>query len=129
MNVKQATTVLSKELQRAFREGDGCLPESDAGVNRASGRVVLAMHEEYGVAWIGQCNPPDSDITKVLTKYDPNDGLCGGSFVVPARDGELERLMVERLEAPYTGTKDDFQRIAAIFDRVEQLRGEQLFWT
>jgi len=62
--------------------------------------------------------------------YAPGDMVYnfGGSHIVPTKDAELERLLQEREDAPYTGGNVDMGRITAIFDRVKELGGEALHW-
>lgn len=129
MSIESAKANLSKQFTRALKEGDGWFPESDGRLNHASADLVHAMHESTGAAFVGTCNPPNKDVTRVLVPYDPGVGVYGGSFVVPVDDDTLRRLMVERLQADYTGTADDAKRIDAIFARMEAVGGMQLFWT
>ena len=53
----------------------------------------------------------------------------GASFVMPMPDAELERLILERLGAPYTGTREDSKRVEAILARLEEVGGIHLTWT
>ena len=51
------------------------------------------------------------------------------AFVAPRHDEELERLIRERDDAPYTTTADDAVRVEAIMDRLYAVGGIYLRWT
>jgi hypothetical protein len=137
MTVKEASRELTTEFVRGLREGDGCLPEADSAINNASRRVIEAMQEEHGEAWLGQINLSEGDRVKnggkpeaAMWKWD--GGLVynfGCSFVLPRFDAELLRLILERDVAPYTGTREDSGRVTKILERVREVGGRTLAWT
>jgi len=49
-------------------------------------------------------------------------------FMIPVYDAKLINLIMDRDEAEYTGTKEDFVIIGAIMDRIQELNGINLFW-
>jgi hypothetical protein len=53
----------------------------------------------------------------------------GCAFVAPRYDEELVRLVKERDDAPYEGTRKDAERIDVISKRLEEVGGVHLFWT
>jgi len=133
MGTKEAKEKLTKLVVPHYIR-DGCLPEADGEINDASREVVAAMARDHGgECWLGNVNlhkryrgePED-----VMWKWD--GGLvCNfeAAFVVPRHDAELERLILERADAEYTGTRDDAKRIDTIFERIQALGGEHLHWT
>lgn len=50
------------------------------------------------------------------------------SFAVPFQDTILVSLLKEREEAPYTGSKEDMERIERITDRIIRIGGIFLNW-
>ena len=125
---------LLQEFARAYREGDGCLPESDADLNRASRQVVVVMYETCGEAWLGSVNLHGEDRGNpeaAMWKWDGSTTIYtfGSAFVAPKFDEELVRLIMERDRAPYTGAKDDYARIQVIHARIEEIGGISLPWT
>ena len=53
-----------------------------------------------------------------------------GASMRPLGDGfiKLIKMIIDRKNAPYTGTSDDFKRVDAIFNRIEALNGINLSW-
>jgi hypothetical protein len=131
--LSQARDALSLELQRGYIEGDGCLPEADTDINNASRRVIEAMAEENGEAWLGKFNLHGDErhgAVPVIWKWD--GGLVynfGCDFVAPKFDEALEKLLRERDDAEYTTTAADVVRLRAIFERIAAIGGISLIWT
>jgi hypothetical protein len=50
-------------------------------------------------------------------------------FVASVYDQNLIDLIRDRLAAPYTGTKDDWDRVTAIFDYAESINAVTLHWS
>lgn len=133
MSVQDSKTKLAREVARGLREGDGCLPEADASVNNASRAVIQAMHNEHGQAWLGKINLHGDERHgghPVICKWD--GGLVynfGAEFVLSYFDAELQRLIQERDDAPYTSVAADVPRVNAIMARIKSLGGVLLIWT
>jgi len=111
---------------------DGCLPESNEEINDASRGVIFAMHETNMEVWIGNVNlHRDSGKPELaMWKWDGSFVLnFGSAFVLPRHDETLERMILARADAPYTTTKDDYDRVSAITDRIREIGGEHLHWT
>lgn len=97
--------------------------------NRISRGIIRAMLKENGEAWLWNVNPyGDSEV--VVRKYEK--GMVynfGASFVTPGYDPRLEQMIIDRLAAEYTGTKDDYTRVDAIMSRAEEVGAAQLIWS
>lgn len=130
----EARTALTKTFIKSVRENGGCTPcEADGDLNDASRAVIAAMHAEHGTAWLGKINLYDKErhgghpimwqwTGKLVYNF-------GASFVAPAYDAELVRLISERDNAVYTGTADDAKRIEAIYQRMTEIGGIHLHWS
>lgn len=92
-------------------------------------RAQLAAYlAEHGRAWIGKINiypPARAELVEYTGQLVHN---FEADFVVPRPDPTLLRLIIERDEAPYTGTADDGPRVDAIFARIAELGGLILSW-
>jgi hypothetical protein len=120
------------EFIRALRDGDGCLPEADADLNRSSLALARAYAEHFGSCWVGKVNlDKHEDMLRIMWEFHPGDTLCTfeASFVVPVYDKELELLILERAFASYTSVADDIPRVDAIHQRIKELGGSHLIWT
>ena len=131
MTVKEKVGELNRQLLRFYDPAWGLdLPEGDNGINGAS-RAIIAEVGKAGAAWLGNVNLYEETRDKpILWEWDR--GMVynfGAAFVIPCYDAELERMIRERDNAPYTGTKDDAPRVQAILDRVDKLGGVSLIWT
>lgn len=129
--LKQADVALGLELRRSMREGGGTPRESDSALNDASRALVQAMHEAHGEAWLGKINLYHGDEGKpCVWKWDGRIvHTFSAAFVLPARDEEVERLIIERATSRYCGTAADADAVHAIIERVEAAGGKLLFWS
>lgn len=131
--LREAREHLTHVFAQAVREGDGCLPESDETLNEANRRVIRAMFDTHGEAWLGYINLHGGDRgnpEKAMWKWDGSTIYTFGcSFVLPKFDEELLRLIMERDGAQYKTTDADVSRIDAIMDRIEIAGGVHLMWT
>lgn len=93
--------------------------------------AIAATEEKYGTCWLGNINLYDSNRDKPVMWQWNGDFVYnyGCSFVVPQYDAELERLILERDTAPYTGTMEDAIRVKKIIDRVFDIGGKCLIWS
>lgn len=127
--VKQANVALCLELHRSLREGGGTPVEADADLNRASVVLVHAMHEAHGQAWLGKVNDKGAEAPRIRRWVENEPIYCfGADFVLPAHDLELERLLLERDEAPWTA-REDYARIQVITERIRAVGGQNLVWS
>jgi hypothetical protein len=126
----EAKRALVKEITRSVREGE---PEADNDLNDASRVVVHFMAKEHGEAWLGMINLYGEERhggAPILWLWDGTPiHNYGAAFVCPKHDAELERLIRERDDAPYTGMRADATRVEAIMARVEEAGGIHLAWT
>lgn len=131
--IQEARAEHTVAFLRSVREGDGWPVESDEHLNESCRAVVSAMAEEHGECWLGSINLYGTErhgATPYMWKWDESlvrNFSC--SFVVPHFDVELERLIRERDDAPYTGTGADAVRVQKIMDRIAAVGGTHLFWT
>lgn len=133
MSVQDAKKDLTNKVVPYLVE-DGCLPEADEGINGASRTLIRAMHKEHGEAWLGNVNLHKrykGEEEAAMWKYNAEDAIYtfGAAFVAPRYDAELVRLIDERFDAPYMGTKEDYERIEKIYTRLAEIGGENLHWT
>jgi hypothetical protein len=108
----------------------GELGEAHAPTNDRSREIVRLFHERFGECWLGKVNIYKNMPIPPVWKYDPEEMLYnfGADFVLPCYDAELERMIMERHNTPYTGTKADFPLVDAIYNRIAELGGAELHW-
>jgi len=127
---KRAVTVA---FMKSVYEGDGWPVEADRDLNDANRALIAAMADERGECWLGKINLYGEERhgkAPVLWKWDGDLVYnFGCAFVVPAYDADLERLIRERDDAPYTGVAGDSVRVEAIMARIAALGGHNLLWT
>lgn len=99
-------------------------------LNGEQQRIIEAMQKKHGEAWLGNIN-----LYKATRRNPPIwkwDGWSvhtfGAAFVIPQFDAELERLILERDNTPWTGTAQDAPLVSAIIDQVYELGGQCLVW-
>jgi hypothetical protein len=129
MNVQSLLTLQREETKQ--RGGYWEVTEGDYWQNKISRALVRAYKHEHGAAWLGRVNryTPEKSQPYQLVEY--KRGMVhnfDASFVVPVCDLQLVRLLVERECAPYEGTAKDYERVSAIYDRIEKLGGLILRW-
>ena len=131
--VRQASVALGLELARSMRESDGLTPmEADGRLNDASRRVVAAMHEQHGQAYLGLINRTPGERLQRLPvwRWDGEEVLnFEAAFVLPAFDVLLCEL-IDRRERRTTGSvRDDAVLVDGIMKRIQELGGEMLVWS
>ncbi len=100
------------------------LEEDSADWNSVQRGIIAACKEKHNDAWLVNINDKDHPLTRV-------DGFVHnfqGSAVIPSYDETLQKLILDRLNAPYTGTVDDARRLEPIQNRISELGGKYLFW-
>lgn len=123
--VKSAVKALNDAI--AFDlEFDGCIRE-DTDTVTPSLAIVSAGLEEWGEVWLATVNRRNKEGSPIV-KYD-GENARWADFALPVFDAELERLLLERENAEYTGTKADSVRIHAIYKRAAEIKGETLIWS
>jgi hypothetical protein len=119
---------LGIELHRSILENDGMTPlEADSGLNAASRSLVAAVAAEHGQAWLWRFNP----VGEVVARPWHDEIVCNfdADAVTSTCDRELLRLILERVEAPYTGTHEDGRRLDKILDHLDAIGGMLLVWS
>ena len=130
------TNEAKQQISADFREG---LHEMEAGYpygndfNDHARDLIAAFAQEHGgECWLGLVNlSRDNGSRGKPPIWKWTGGLVynfGARFVIPKHDAELERLILERDQAPYTGASADYSRIHTIFARIDAIGGEPLFW-
>ena len=132
---KPYTVAEAKKLLGASVAAGDALIESNYPyanpLNDRSRLLVQAYKNEHGSAWLGRINLYREQEGRpiIWDCADPTGvHVYGASFVLPAYDAELERMIVERDLTPYTGTGADSKLVGVIFERIEQLGGHLLLW-
>lgn len=138
MKLCKDLTILNKiqsgEIHRAYGQIDGFSYKERhdcrcSTVNQVSRAKIRAMRPCY----IIRVNLYDDHRKKkdfIATEYTSGRVYnFAGSFVIRERDEQLIDLIHARDCAPYTGTFDDSQRVEAIYNRMEEFKGEILSWT
>jgi hypothetical protein len=116
---------MTKSIAQLYPEG---FSEFDHTGNKLSRSIIRAMKREHGKAYIYTVNA--NKYNPVVTEYIK--GMVfnfSGSFVASVYDQNLIDLIRDRLAAPYTGTKDDWDRVTAIFDYAESINAVTLHWS
>lgn len=49
-------------------------------------------------------------------------------FMIPVYDQKLIDMIIDRESAEYTGTAEDYKRVSAIMNRIEEIGGIYLIW-
>ena len=131
LTASQANRALGQALAESIGANDGSSPcEADPNVNDAARGLVEAVLREHGSAWLGVVNRSRDDRRPWIWAWDGQRvENFGADFVLPACDAELERLLRERDEAPYTGVAEDSRRVEGILSRIGVVGGFSLVWT
>ena len=125
-----------KELNRQefsiFKRSSGLPTEFDTDMNDISRKkieIFAAIHNNEK-CYLGKVNRYSEDEGKPgLVPYDGQQVFnFEYGFMIPAYDAKLINLIMDRDEAEYTGTKEDFVMVEAIMNRIAELGGINLFW-
>ena len=133
-HVSEASRALGQEIRRAHVDGDGSMPEADAGVNDASRRMIEAVKREHGSAWLYKINlhgEERGNEHEAAFEWDGSSPIYnfGCDAVAPFRDAELVGLIMARDAGPYTSVRDDVPRVNAIMDRIRAIGAHLVIWT
>ena len=125
-----------KELNRQefsiFKRSSGLPTEFDTDMNDISRKkieIFAAIHNNEK-CYLGKVNRYSEDEGNPgLVPYDGQQVFnFEYGFMIPAYDAKLINLIMDRDEAEYTGTKEDFVMVEAIMNRIAELGGINLFW-
>lgn len=100
-------------------------------LNKYQRAKIRAFRREHGEIYLGVYNRYGEEVKKPykLRRYTGGKVLnFTADFGVPVNDEKLKELIVEREQAPYTGTKADAERVKAISYRIAELGGVFLIW-
>lgn len=101
--------------------------EADFSINDIQREKILAYHQLNPSAVVGLVNKHGRE--NFLQIYRGEKVLnFEWDFIIPQYDAELLKLLTEREQATYTGTKEDAIKIDKIYERVKQLGGLYLYW-
>lgn len=130
--VSEAAAHLNAEFVRGRRQGDGCVPEADEGINAASRRLVEAVTAETGEAWLINLNTGGRWPIAYRWSSGPFEGY-GPTYVLPGAVAQEEIDVIVAMEEARHGTNYDGSldgdRIDVITARVEALSGHVLVWS
>jgi hypothetical protein len=110
-----------------LKKGDGWYTEDDSDINDGTRDVVEAMHDHYGVCWLGRINLRGK-LGLVMWEYEERVCNFGADFVLPKYDKILHDLILKRDETSYTNVADDGEMLDPILDRIIELNGYVLTW-
>lgn len=107
-------------------------------VNTQTRQELAEFAEKHGQVWLGKVNLYDKD-TGDLWPYVPESDPqwerekdfvfnFGANFALPFEDKQVEQMVKDRAKREYTGTKDDYELVTAIFDRIQEVGGIVLTW-
>lgn len=132
-DTQEAKRAVTVAFMKSVHEGEGWPVEADENLNDANRALVAAIAAEHGQCWLGKINLYGEERhgrAPVLWRWDGDVVFnFGCAFVVPAYDAELERMIRERDDAPYTGVAGDVVRVEAIMARIAAAGGHHLLWT
>ena len=97
-------------------------------INDTNRALIEAVHVHEGEAWLGKVNLYDDDGKQWRFDYGATVWNCSADYVLPERNQEIEDMVIARDNAPYTGTKDDYERVKAIHEAIEEAGGYLLHW-
>ncbi len=131
-SVAEVKADISGCIQRGEHEMEAGYPYENP-LNDLQRELIAAYAAEHGgEAWLGEVNlycEKGQEPEHVITKWDGDLVLnFGARFVLPAYDEALNRMILDRHRAPYTGTSADYERIKSIHARIYELKGELLIW-
>lgn len=120
---------IKKQETEVFRRSGGMPTEFDGDLNDITrNKIYTFANENGGECCLGRVNLySDNTILKMWSK-DFMIYNFDYTFAIPKHDTQLETMIRERSNTPYTGTKNDYVLVNAIMGRIEELRGINLFW-
>ena len=113
-------------------QNEGMTSEFDMSINDISRNIIKAMKREQGVCFLGNVNLYGDNRGKPfkLTEYTGQKIYnFVYDFCLPCHDTQIEKMITDRDQTQYTGTKDDCVMVSAIMNRIEQLNGINLLWS
>lgn len=130
--IDKADKQLTDTFIQSLRDGGGTLVEADGALNSASRKMVIAMRDVHGEAWLGQINVYGykKSIEKgvplpMLWKWNEGDIYnFSADFVIPKYDEKLDQMVRDWNEIGASADKHN-----SIYDRIKELGGHHLFWS
>lgn len=117
--------IIKKENEYFKRYGGPT--EADFAINDIQREKIRAYHRMHPNTLVGLINKHGRK--NFLQVYQGEKVLnFEWDFIIPQYDAELLKLLTEREQAPYTGTKEDAVRIDKIYERIKQSGGLYLYW-
>ena len=134
MSVVQAAKALTNAVVDSMMENEGNVGEAESRINDASRKLIAAIEETHGEAWLGFMERQRKDLLmpskEVMWKWGGDLVYnFGADFVVPRFDQELDNLIKERSDAPYEGVAKDKIWVDKIANRVAAINGHLLLWS
>lgn len=105
--------------------------EWDTWLNKFQRAKIRAFKREKGNAYLGKINYYDDERHKPIELKNYKRGRIYNyefSFIIPVDDKKLKELIYERDNSEYTGTKEDYEKITKITNRIYELGGLHLTW-
>jgi len=134
MNLQQSIKENNKIFRESVQSSDGYFPkEADGFLNRSNVKVIRAMEEEHGQAWLIKINLYGDDqvpVIKAITggdDYNCYNFCC--SMIVPKYDKQLEDMILARKNVECNGIKDDLPLVNKIMKHAHKLGGVNLIWS
>lgn len=126
-SLKTVTKLINHAIASTYPEGP---TEFDQHVNKLSRALIRAYKREHGQAFLGRINLyQETRHLPVLQEY--RKGIVRNfscSVLLPTDDIGFKRMVLDRDRLPYLGTKDDYDKIKEIFDRLDNIGGQSLNW-
>ena len=126
-----------KELEKETAEylinhaEEGGTSEFDMSINDISRAKIEAALVEWGQVYLGNVNiydPNHGKPVKLVKYYGEKVFNFGYSFAIPCDSPELCKMIEDRDNSEYTGTKDDYKRVTEIHNLIDSLGGFYLIW-
>jgi hypothetical protein len=105
--------------------------EANDDWNDEQRQIIHDMFLANDQAFLGLINLCKEHKCPVIWRYDEDVFVYnfGADFVLPRFDQVLLLLIEERVNAPYTGTQEDYQRVIAITEQITACGGKCLIWS
>jgi len=136
MNLQEAKEHHLRQWHSSIVSNGGLLPmEADDGLNASSVDVIRAMEADFGEAWLVKVNLYDDDpipLVRAVPDHNNAEYNCFNfccSLVTPRFDTKLEQMILDRKNAPYTGTTADYERITDIDEYAHSIGAVRLTWS
>lgn len=119
-------SIIQKENEYFKRYGRPV--ESDFSINDIQREKIKAYYQQHPQMYVGEINRTErvgSPLEQYVSQKVYNFQY---DFIIPQHDAELQNLLTDREISPYTGTKEDAERLDKIYVRVKTIGGLYLYW-